>query len=220
MAEEQAQSSGQDPASAPADQDIVLELNFVPSWARKPPGPDYYDSRVEEKQERPRGRRRGDSRDYRSMSDRRGRGARPEKPGKRQPRRGPTQQRDPQRQDASDRSQRRPARRTEPVDMPHVQIRFIPDQKRLTSMVRQLSTSNRSYPLMELVYLFFSKPEYCHVKIESERNSSGITLFQCKVCRMVAVDRSQLSTHLVKSHVEEYFEKEETVVVPTAGQFV
>ena len=56
--------------------------------------------------------------------------------------------------------------------MPPVQIRFVPDQRRLTSVVRQLSASNRSYPLMELAYLFFSKPEYCLVKIESGANDN------------------------------------------------
>lgn len=204
------------PAGSTAGQDVVLDLNFVPNWARKPPEQiNFYVSKGG--RDRDSGREGGGGR------------GRPDR-DRRQPSRGPSPSRDGRRDDRRDvrrgdrgRDERpredRFQRRPEPVEWAPVQVRFVPEQTRLSAVVRQIHFSKKSYPLVELASLFLSRPETCEVRIELNGNATA-HLYQCKMCRMVALDRSLLTAHILTSHLSEYFEVEEKLSDPPAGQFV
>ena len=207
------------------DEDLILDLNFVPSWARKPPGGNYYESRPRETQ-RPAGPRRDARRPGGQPGRGPRRGPRPSPgdsrgPQGRGPDRGPDQGRRPPQDQRQQRDRRSPMGQhggpREP-DLP-VRVRFVPEQKMVGQVVRRLRLSKRSYPLLQIASLFLSRAESCLVKLEVERGADGLDLFQCSLCRMVALDREVLNSHVMHSHLGDYFRVEEVPVEPPTGSF-
>ncbi len=189
MEEKTDQQNGQKDA-----RDVILDLNFVPQWARKPPGESHYGEK-EYAEERP--RRRDDRRPLRrdQCRDERSRKPRPERPER--PRREP-----------------RPQIKELPVT-----VSFLPEQKRLASMVKQVHHSRRAYPLMDLANLLIHDPEGYLVKIEVNKGASDFELFRCKQCKAVASSVEMMVQHIMTDHLTDFYEKEEIETEPPAGNF-
>lgn len=228
-------------ATAEADsaaRDLILELNFVPKWARVAPDQARATGGEGEEDRGRRGdrwssgrdRERGD-RDRRfegKAGPRRERGAGMPSPrggGRLEDRRrqggyggdrreGPQQGGPPRGPDA-----RYESRYAAPEILP-LRIRFFPEQKRLSAVMRRLHLARRCYPLGEIASLFLARPEACCIKIESEPGDGGLRLHQCRLCGTVTLDKAMLIEHVVSVHVQEFFQKEETVGEAPAGEFV
>jgi len=234
--------------AAPAGRDLVLELNFVPTWARRPPGSLLgrfagSEGGAEERSgTRDRGDRRESDRDRGSRGgmerrgggpgagrgERRGDGRGPARGGNREqrppggppsdrrapPDRGPDRgfDRGPRRLDG----QR--FRREAPIRLP-VETRFMPDQKALSSMVRQIAQLKRAYPLLDLAAIFTSKPETCVARLDVRPDVKDVVLHQCKICGMAALERERIFAHLARAHHGDYFIREETETEAPAGNF-
>lgn len=176
--------------------DIILDLNFVPQWARKPPGESHYARKEYPDRERPRreGRR-----------TQRREGQRDERP--RRPRRDASERREPPR------PSREPAR-----ELP-VTVSFLPEQKRLASLVRQIHHSRRAYPLMDLANLLIRDQEGYLVKVEVDKGAGEIELFQCKQCKAIASSEETIRQHIMSKHLTDFYEKEEIEKEPPIGNF-
>ncbi|MDF7800546.1 hypothetical protein P4C99_13805 [Pontiellaceae bacterium B1224] len=184
--------------------DVILDLNFVPQWAKKPPGENHY-SKKEYREERPR------RRDDRSRGgDRRPSGRNDERP------------RRPQSDRRNDSRSERPERRREPrepiKELP-VTVSFLPEQKRLASLVRQIHHSRRAYPLMDLANLMIHDSEGYLVKIECNKDTPAFELFQCKKCKSVASTEEMIVQHIKSKHLTDVYDKEEIEIEPPAGSF-
>lgn len=178
--------------------ELVLDLNLVPDWAKKPPG-----HTVHEKQ------RRRDSRPM-NRKPRGGDRSRPSHAGRR-PQRRPS---------PAGRDRREPRRERPPRERANVVVRFLPEQSNLATIVKKISTSNRAYPLVNIASLFLSNEGACNVKIEPGADAENSSLYQCKACRSVFTKREDLSLHLKAQHIEDYFDTEEEVGDAPSGQFV
>jgi hypothetical protein len=178
--------------------DITLDLNFVPQWARKPPGENHYRAK-----------------DY-ADSDRRGRRDRGDRNDRRDSRRSPRHE---TREGPRPGRERQPVRR-EPVRELPVSVSFLPEQQRLASLVRQIHHARRAYPLMELAHLFIHDAEGYLVKIEVNKGAEEFCLYQCKRCKAVACTKEMIIQHLMSSHLSDVYEKKEIETDPPAGQFV
>ena len=220
------------------DEELILELNFVPSWARKPPGKNHFDAPAYEEGERRKGRQGRDRRPrrrdggegpQRRRPPRDDYGRRRMRPSRERPRRESGQpehsryarpERDvehgprPERH-RDDRPHGRPR-----SDMPPVAVSVLPKPKGLSVIVHKIHGTKRSYPLSEVAGLFLSNPEFCDVKVESRRGENRLRLYQCKLCRMVALERDILMGHMVKEHFAGHFDREEREGEAPAGSFV
>ena len=180
-------------------QEVVLDLNFVPQWARKPPGENHYSTKNYRDSSPSR-----DRRDDRRAPRRDSRDDRPRRPHS----------------DRNDRSRPvRPTREPAAREIP-VTVSFLPEQKRLASLVRQMHHSRRAYPLMDLANLFIHDAEGYLVKIEVNKDAPDFTLFQCKRCKATAGSEELMIQHLMSNHLTDVYEKEEIETDPPAGQFV
>ena len=239
--------------AAPTAPDRVLELNFVPGWARRAPG-SLFDGHLERRgggddggdrgrrdgrdgQDR-RERRPADRRDQRRPSregdQRRGGGpARPPSgaggPVRPSPSRGgsspdqarpsPSRGGPPSDRSRGSRSPDRGGRQEFAPRLP-VDCRFLPDPKALASMVRQIAQLRRAFPLLDLAAIFTSKPETCLLRLDVWADARDAVLYQCRTCGMVAMDRARLIGHMTKTHIDEFFAKEEIISEAPTGQFV
>jgi hypothetical protein len=177
--------------------DVVLELNFVPQWARKPPGESHYTQKEYSGGDRP--MRHGG------------------RPSSRRDAQTGDQSRRPRRETFERREVRRPVR--EPVKELPVSVSFLPEQKRLASLVRQIHHSRRAYPLMDLANLMIRDAEGYLVKLEVEKGAEKLELFQCKQCRAVASSEEMIRQHIMSCHLTDFYEEEEVEADPPSGNF-
>ena len=203
------------------DSDLILDLNFVPQWARKPADQVSFDRFKDDSHDsRERGGRRGDRRDRRG-GDRGGR-------DRRQPRRersGPDSARHSDapryrraREDGGGRPEMQREERSERIPL---SVRFLPEQKALSGLMRQIGATKRAYPLVDLASILMSKPGCCFVKLELlPEADENARLYQCKLCRTVALERSEIESHILSDHISDYFEVEEVEGEPPSGSFV
>jgi hypothetical protein len=184
-------------SALPAEQDLVLELNFVPDWARKPPAQNLPRSEGNREYE-PKPDKRYDDKRY---DDRKGKHGKPRR----------------RREETTERKNFRPPReRDEPAP---INIQFIPKRNQLVSLIRQIRGAKRSYPVMELASLLVSNPDFCLAKIEPEQTAAEIKFYQCKMCKAAALDRSSMVSHILAKHLADHFDKVETIADPPSGQF-
>ena len=200
---------------------ILLDLNFVPTWARQPAGKNPYEQ-FGGGERRDRGERRewgGERRDRKPRPGQRpgqrpgsgpgqGQGRRDERPDSRGPR------------DSRQLPERRFEQREEilPLD-----ISFIPERNRLSALVHDLRDSGRAYPLMDLASGFLADPAFYLVKVESrppEQGKEALHLFQCKECKVLFFQKDALMAHALQRHLEKVFVREEVKVEPPSGNFV
>lgn len=209
-------------ASRP-DEDILLDLNFVPQWAKKAPAVNHYAS--DDRSERRSSSHNRHDGPRRERNDRREGPARTSRPprerssGERTNSFGgagrPPLQREPR---GTQEPRREIVPRPERIELP-VEIKFLPEQQWLASMVRQIHHSKRAYPLMDLANLFLSDPKGHLVKIEILPGAEGFKLYQGKRSKMVATSRDALVHQLLDDHMDDFFVKEEIEVEPPTGVF-
>lgn len=194
-------------------QDVVLDLNFVPVWARQPPDIHAFarEGRFESVPRPPRG-------EGAPRGAPRGHGA------------GPRDRRPPSRSGRGERPPLRPREQSvprrggaepAPVDLP-VEIAFLPARPQLTALVHELKSSGRAYPLMELAGRFLAHPEAYLVKIALRPPGPGAPsahLYQCRVCQAVFSRGADVQAHAVAAHLETVFAREEGQAPPPAGNF-
>jgi len=187
-----------------ASKDLILDLNFVPDWARKPPEKNFFDDARGEAVERPDRRR-----DFH--------GGRPDSRDRQQRRPKPDRRRE---ESQSPERQRRPVREPrEWVEIPPVHVRFLPHHKYLSEVIRRIKLSRRAHPLMQVAGLFVSNPASCEVRVEVDYDAADVVLFQCKVCGMIELGDDALLTHMMHKHLEDFFIKEEKEVPAPDGKF-
>jgi hypothetical protein len=213
---------------AELDTDAILELNFVPEWARKPPSSSHFgfpDARDEERRRERRPVRERDERRDRDTGRRPGPRGREERgPSRREAERGGRPREDGRREmpapERPDRRGRHAGRgRPDAPPLPPVEVSFFPDRRQLAALVRQVHASRKAYPLLDIASLLMGKPEFCHVKIESRRGDDGVDICLCSICRTAALDRSLIVSHAFRDHTDEFFTVEVTELPEPTGQF-
>ena len=235
MNEEQQRQSADEQAD---EQMPDLNLIFAPSWARQSPeeiarqttarqargGADSHDRPHTRSSDRdrirsPRPQPRGDTmprtadpggrppRREGGFGDARG----PQRGG---PQRGPR----PEGRDEARASSFAP--RPEPQKPLALDIRFLPEQKALGTIIRRIQTTRRAYPVRDIVRLFQNSDEGMLVRIEAAKESATPQpLFQCRVCGMPALSDEEVRSHLLRQHMEDFFEVEEVEGEAPAGNF-
>jgi hypothetical protein len=210
------------------DEDILLDLNFVPQWAKKAPAANHYAS--DQRSDRPMSRDRHDGPRRERGGDRREGPARTARPPRERSFSGSGERpnafggagRPPPREPRGERPVQEPRReavaRPERIELP-IEIKFLPEQQWLASMVRQIHHSKRAYPLMDLASLFLSDPKGHLVKIEIAPGVKDFKLYQGKRSKLVAVSRDALVHQLLSEHLEDFFVKENIEVEQPAGVF-
>lgn len=227
--------------------ELALDLNFVPTWARKPPenpyagreGPGDGERRHAGHRDDRRGewgRREGGGRPgFRRAGGPAGGGfRRPEaggRPDGRFPRRegggrfsGPRREGGPgpRREGFSrrDGAERRTPR--EALPRLDVKVTFLPDRERLALVVRDIQASRRAFPLVEIASRFLGREDSYLVKLELPPPAEGAprqTFVQCLECKRVFRSRANAEAHVLNDHLDKFFAVEEIETEAPAGAF-
>lgn len=212
-----------------------LDLELAPAWARKSPEAHHRRFAEDERGGMDEPRRFGGVRDRRQpfrggpardnsrdnpRDNPRGNPRRDSGPAR--PDRGPARF-EPRRPDAGRSEDRRdfrpaPVRPPEPVALPPLEIRVLPDQKALGGIIRKIQTTHRAYPLRDIARLFLDNDASYQLRVEPVKGET-VPLFQCKVCGLPALSEQEIRTHILSTHLGDFFTVEEVETDPPAGNF-
>ncbi len=100
-----------------------------------------------------------------------------------------------------------------------LEIRVLPDQKALGAVIRKIQTSHRAYPLRDIARLFLDNDAAYQIRIEPAKGET-IPLFLCKVCGIPALSEEEIRSHVLSTHLGDFFDVSEIETDPPAGNFV
>ena len=110
--------------------------------------------------------------------------------------------------------------RPEPPRPLPLDVRFLPEQKALGAVIRRIQATRRAYPIRDIVRLFQKSDEGILVRIEGQKGSGEPpALFQCRVCGMPAMSDTEVREHLLRRHLEDFYEVEEVESEAPGGHF-
>ncbi len=224
MSSERSDASARDADEALPD----LELIFAPKWAREEPGAARHAAGAGGNRPPP---RRDDER---------------ERQGERYERRAPSPRRDGPRRDGPGRDGARPPRRDERFGAPRgagrgegahgraappaastpapplpLEIRLLPEQKALGAIIRRVQSSRRAFPMRDVMRLFLRNDDALLFRIEPAKGCGEPPprLFQCRVCGMPALGEGEVREHLLRRHLEDFYDVEEVEGEAPSGSF-
>src|ERR1041385_5330934 len=178
--------------------ELDLDLHFLPAWAQQPSDANRY-AKYTGNEEAGGDRRGGRRFEGRERGPRReGRGPRP--PGQGGPR--PEGQRGPRpggfggqggdrrggggfrgRDDRRGGFRGPREERRELPPLPPIDVNFVPEEKGVESLARQIKLTGRAYPLFEIAALILKKPERYHVQLVSQKKE-GKALAPLYICQL------------------------------------
>jgi hypothetical protein len=199
------------------DMDLDLENLFQPAWAQEKPSSARYEKFTGEeggRPDRPRDGRREKPRDE-SFGERR---------GPRPPRSGPKF--GDRKKGFDRRDDRRPAFRDKhhepPAPLPDIAVTFLPDEKGVESLARQIKMTGRAYPLFQIAQLVLQKPERYAVRLAVKKKSDGIVaqpLFVCALDESPWLSEDEAVAHVLKTHFATFYQAERTATEPPKGTY-
>ncbi len=188
------------------DQEPELELDFGPDWARRPPQTRYEAYNPFRENRKAGTKRQKTNRNPRTHGNVQSSNSRTKRGTAGKPKTSAV---------------RRPNRRETPgqqyIDLPPVEIRFFPAREAITSIVKKIRSGCVAYPLLAIARLAVKKPEACFTRIEVNRETDNLYLFQCRICGMTTCSEPALNNHMVDKHIEEFMEKGELGEVPSGN---
>ncbi len=192
-----------------------LDLKFMPDWVKEPVREDRYRDYEGESERRPRRDGFGGGRDEGSRGPRArkpgGGGKRPG--GDRKGGGGERGREDRPRGGGHDAPRREPA----PAPPPQVTVDFLPDEKCVEGIARQIKESHRAYPLFNLARMFLERPERHRVRITAVEEN--IVLYQGGAEGPVTADRRAAEAAAFAAARSKYYVEETTQGEAPKGNF-
>lgn len=99
-----------------------------------------------------------------------------------------------------------------------VDVRILPNQKDLGTIIRQIQTTGLAYPVKQLALFFLDHPEACVLRL-TPKAGADIHFHQCKACGYVAFSEAELQAHVLDAHLTDYYTAEEIDCEPPKGNF-
>ena len=199
--------------SSTPDMDLDLENLFQPAWAQDKPETNRYEKFAGEPAERS-DRRRGGPRGE-SFGERRG--PRPARSG---PKFGDRKKGFDRRED------RRPGLRDEhrepPAPPPEITVVFLPDEKGVESLARQIKMTGRAYPLFQIAQLVLQKAERYTVRLTVKKKPDGAVVQPLYVCALDDtpwLSEDEAVAHVLKNHFTTFYQAERTATEPPKGTY-
>ena len=224
--------------SSEPDNELSLDLQFLPEWAQEDTGVNKYANHKGE-QERPRGRKGGwDDRrpprgDRKPANDRRptnrqaqrgDSGGGGNKGGPRGDRRQGGGEQNQGRGNRDVRQQRGGKPQRPEVQQLDIKVDFVPDTQGVESIAKEIRLTGRAYPLFQIALLVLERPARYSLKIRTIRKSgkgkeAGQQLFTSKLDDTVWLNRGQAERHTFEKHFDQFYATEKNEIEAPKGNF-
>jgi len=226
--------------SSLSDFDLDLEHLFQPAWAQGKAEANRFEQYIGDEGVKPERRikREGERRGPRRESP--GGESSGEWRGPRPPRSG--SKFSDRKKGFDRRDDRREGERIEPpAPLPEVSVSFLPDEKGVESVARQIKMTGRAYPLFDIARLILQKPERYAVRLSVKkaaaqapspvqteetpgrdaRTASGVAqpLFICALDDTPWLSEDEAVAHVLKKHFATFYQTERTPTEPPKGKY-
>jgi hypothetical protein len=222
--------------STSPETDFDLDLHFLPAWAQKSADQNRYANFQGEPARR---EGRGDRRDRppgrRDQGGGVGAGRGPAPQGQQQ--RGPRPpfgqgrpggRGDDRRPGGGGRGDQRGGARgperpiAPPMPLPEVNAAFIPDDKGVDSLARQIKMTGRAYPLFDIAQMVLAKPERHGITYSVQKKQDGTVvqpLFLCALDDTLWLSEDEAVEHVLNKHFATFYQAEKTQIEPPKGVY-
>jgi len=218
-----------------ADMDLDLDNLFQPAWAQGKSELNRFDKFTGDEGVRPERRDRGPRRDG-GGGERRGGGGGGgggERRGGegRSPRAGGgggggggggrfgDRKGGPRRDDRRDDLRERPE---PPAPLPELNVAFIPEEKGVEQLARQIRMTGRAYPLFQIAQLILQKAERYSVLLTAKKKTDGTPAQQIYVCALDDtpwLSEDEAVAHVLKNHFATFYQTDRTPCDPPKGVY-
>jgi len=202
------------------DNDLSLELQFLPDWVTDDAGANKYAGHSGE--DRQQGGRRGGNRD----------GSRPSRGGDRSARRPQGGQRKKEfKGKGGPRGDRRDGPRDKRGGKPRrpqapqldIKVDFVPDAQGVESIAKEIRLTGRAYPLFQIALLVLDRPARFTVNLRVIKKPGGEVaqrLFTCKLDDTVWLTQEQALRHALDCHFDQFYSTNKIEVDAPKGNFM
>lgn len=109
-----------------------------------------------------------------------------------------------------------------PQPLPEINAAFIPDDKGVDSLARQIKMTGRAYPLFEIAQMVLQKPERYSVTLSTKKKPDGTVaqpLYVCALDETVWLSEEEAVRWAMEKHFDTFYKAEKTQVEPPKGTY-
>ena len=103
--------------------------------------------------------------------------------------------------------------RLEPLE---AEIKILPETKALGTIIRKLQNDTHAYKLRDLAQFFLDNPQSILLKVVPK---GEMKFFQCKVCSFASLKEEDVISHILTTHLGDYYDSREVECEPPKGNF-
>jgi hypothetical protein len=119
------------------------------------------------------------------------------------------------------RDDRREERPAPPAPLPEFNVAFIPEERGVEQLARQIKMTGRAYPLFQIALLILQKAERYSVQLTAKKKADGTTekLFVCALDESPWTNEDEAVAHVLKNHFGTFYQAERTATEPPKGVY-
>ena len=108
-----------------------------------------------------------------------------------------------------------------PAPLPEFSVAFIPEEKGVEQLARQIKVTGRAYPLFQIALLILDKAERYSVTLTPKKKADGSTekLFVCALDDTPWTSEDEAVAHILKNHFATFYQAERTQTEPPKGTY-
>src|SRR3984957_16856486 len=109
-----------------------------------------------------------------------------------------------------------------PAPLPEINVTFLPDEKGVEQLARQIKITGRAYPLFQIAQLVLQKPERYSVQLGVKKKADGTvaqSLFACPLDDSPWLSEDEAVAHVLAHHFATFYQAERTATEPPKGTY-
>ena len=198
-----------------------LELQLLPAWAKQSPDTNRYakyegsaaDSGPPGREHRERRGRRVERSAHRQRDE-------TDQDRPRKPREGRA---GPPRHEGGRFDRPRSEEKREPIQpLPEVSVSFLPEERGVESLARQIKLTGRAYPIFDIAHLILKRPDRYHVAFRVAKKADdpvAQSLWICNLDDTLWLSDQDAANHVLRKHFDTFYKAERTPADPPKGTY-
>ena len=113
------------------------------------------------------------------------------------------------------------AERPVPQPLPEFSVAFIPEERGVEQLSKQIKMTGRAYPLFQIAQLILDKAERYSVQLTPKKKADGTAekLFVCALDDTPWTSEDEAVAHVLKQHFATFYQAERTATEPPKGVY-
>jgi len=106
--------------------------------------------------------------------------------------------------------------------LPEVSVNFVPEEKGVESLARQIRLTGRAYPVFDIAHLILKRPDRYHVVFGVVKKPDGQIVQQLWGCNLddtLWLSEQEAVNHVLRKHFDTFYQAERTPTDPPKGTY-